>query len=109
MADCNHTPPAAAPGEDIMTKLGWICMQGHDLVQIACLLETCSEGIYKEMEALKRLFRGGLMEHTQALTHRIDFLADTVLCIGKEIEERGNDVSDLLSGRVATTEAGERS
>jgi hypothetical protein len=27
MADINHTPPAAAPSEDITRKLGSICMR----------------------------------------------------------------------------------
>jgi hypothetical protein len=40
--------------------------------------------------------------HTQALTGHLDFLADTLRRMGEEIEERGNEVSDMLSDKAAT-------
>jgi hypothetical protein len=106
------TPPAAAPcasqsAEDrplyvllapnVTDRLNEICMQGDNLVQIAGLLELCSEDIHTEAVAIKELFPGAPMEHTQALTGYIGFLASTLRRMGEEIEKEGNEASDVVA------------
>jgi hypothetical protein len=95
------TLPAAAPSatqsaEGVTNLLGGICIHGCNVADIAGLFELCSNGIYKEAAALNELFRAIPVEHTQALTHHIGFLASMLRRMGEEIEEEANKARDVV-------------
>jgi hypothetical protein len=76
--------------------LNRLCTRGSNAVEIAGLLELCSEGIYKEATALQQLHPGALVEHTQALCGYIGFLADTLRDMGERIENEASQANDVV-------------
>jgi hypothetical protein len=55
--------------------------------------------------ALEEMGKAGYCAYTKEMLGHIDFLADTLLRIGEQIEEEGNKVRDLLRAATADQEA----